>query len=67
MDAIQVMGKRVSAAKVADLFAMMAAELKSLDTIQGSLEHDKYCTQVSFNLNGTIVGFSMLDMEGGKQ
>ena len=68
MDGIQVLGKRVSAAKLADYFAELAESLRGLDTtFVGSLDKDKYGTQMSFNLEGSVISFSILEMKGVEQ
>lgn len=68
MNAVQIMGKRISVAKVAELFAELAESLKGLDTtVVGSLDKDEYGTQMSFNLEGSVISFSILEMKGAEQ
>jgi hypothetical protein len=62
---IQIQGQRLSAARVKSFLFSLANQISGERELSGSMDQDQYGSQLSFVVNGAVVGLSILRTEGG--
>ena len=63
METIQIIGQPIDAAKLKRMLFVLANTVSRKADIIGSIDQNRYGTQLSFVLNGEVIGLSV--MKGG--